>query len=203
MITQLTIGIYTEGPTDRRYFPTLVGRYIETVLLKNRIEIELLDPIVLPKYKGSFAEQMSEISTQHSGLQAFFVHVDADGRDLKSVLDTRWNPWMSTNPESKWIPVIPIKMLESWMLADKEALSAVFIAAVPHIDEEIGDYQPESVPDPKRTLEAIAKRGKRNNKLGFEESLAKRTKLEVLQQLPSFHAFEESVQTILLPWLED
>lgn len=186
-----------------RYFKVLLQRYLEHFLAKNGVYSDVYDPIECRKQKGEFVEQMRFTAQDYGGLTAVFIHIDADGRDLNVVLDTRWNLWMSTEPQGKWIPVIPIKMLESWMLADKAALAKILIVTVTDIDEEMGSYQPESVPEPKTVLAAIARRGKKRSKLPFEEPLAKQTNFASLQRLPSFRAFEEKVQETLLPWIKN
>ena len=200
---QFVFGLYTEGPTDMRYFRVLLQRYLEQFLSANDVYSEIFDPIECRKQKGDFIDQMRLLAQEYSGLTAIFVHIDADDPSLDTVMDTRWNSWMGTGPEGKWIPVIPIKMLESWMLADREALAKTLIASVADIDDELKGFQPESVPDPKAMLSKIANRGEKRSKLGFEEPRAKQTDFAKLRRLPSFQAFEAVVRRTLIPWIKN
>ena len=103
------------------------------------------------------------------------------------VIESKWQPWMEKckYPE-RWIPVIPVKMLESWLLADKEALKTTFIISLTEITEILGDANPEQIPDPKARLNEIIKAGKQKRTTGYEENLAQRSRFSELEKLSSF-----------------
>jgi hypothetical protein len=197
---QLFIGIYSEGPTDWRFFSNLIPRCLEHVFIKHGVDIEILDPIELKKEtKTTFLEEMQRLEREYSGLSAIFVHMDADGRAIDNTLERKWNPWLeSCHDKTIWIPVIPIKMLESWVLANVEALERVCMLAKADILEIIGNKPPESIANPKEKTQAIVNAGKSNKRLDIETVVAKRMRLEQLEKLPSFQYFLKSIENTLL-----
>lgn len=189
---QILFGVYAEGPTDYRYYPTLLRRYIIHLCLKNGIDTEIMQPLRIERRSGSFVEQMSEVEVEFRGLQHIFVHNDADGRTTDSVVENKWQPWMERceQPE-KWIPVIPVRMLESWLLADREALASTFIISSAKITEILGHSNPEQIPDPKAKLGEIIRAGKQRRTTGYEENLAQRSRFSELEKLSSFQELRE------------
>ena len=80
------------------------------------------------------------------------------------------------------------------MLADIEALKSTFIISVENIKQIIGDSNPESIPDPKDKLTEILRSGKQKRTTNFEENLAKRIRLELLERLPSFQFLKRQIE---------
>ncbi len=184
---QILFGVYTEGPTDDRYYPTLLRRYVTQLCLEKGLSPEIMQPHSIPRSKGTFIEQMQKIEADFKGLQYIFVHSDADGRTTDKVIESKWQPWIERceHPE-KWIPVFPIKMLESWLLADREALRTTFIISPAAIAEILGSVNPEQIPDPKAKLGEIIREGKQRRTTGYEENLAQRSRFSELEKLSSF-----------------
>lgn len=196
---QLVFGLYAEGPTDRRYFPTLLQRYLSEVCISKGVDMEIFDPVVIEKRSGTFVEQMQQLEREYTGLELIFVHNDADGRDANAVLTHKWQPWMERCKEPhKWLPIIPVRMLESWLLADLKALSKTFNLEVDRVGEIISSTDPESIADPKAVLADIKGNGRQRRIFGFEEVLAKRVRLSELEQLASFQKFSKDVEL----WVE-
>jgi hypothetical protein len=197
---QLCIGIYSEGPTDWRFFSNLIPRCLEHVFIKHGVNIEILDPIELKKEtKTTFLEEMQRLEQDYSGLSAIFVHMDADGRTIDNTLEHKWNPWLEfCQNKTTWIPVIPIKMLESWVLADVETLERVCVIPKADILEIIGNKPAESITNPKDKKKVIVSMGKSNKRLDIETVVAKRIQLEQLEKLPSFQYFLKSIEKTLL-----
>lgn len=198
---QIIFGIYAEGPTDYRFFPALIERYLIHFCYSNGIDIDIL-PAVSVRNKedspASFIERLKRIERNHvgaNGLPYVFVHSDADARSLEHVLEHKWEPWLSEcmNAEN-WLAVIPIRMTESWMLADAEALKSTFIISLENIRRVIGDGDPESITDPKGKLAEIVRRGKQKRTTNFEENLANRIRLELLEQLSSFQFLKSQIE---------
>ena len=189
MARQILFGVYAEGPTDDRYYPTLLSRYVQHLCYENKVDAEVLQPLLIPRSSGAFIKQMQviEAEVKLEGLQYIFVHSDADGRTTDRVIESKWRPWLERckYPE-RWIPVIPVKMLESWLLADKKALETTFIISLTEIMEILGDANPEQIPDPKAKLNEIIRAGKRKRTTGYEENLAKRSRFSELEKLSSF-----------------
>ena len=79
MARQILFGVYTEGPTDDRYYPTLLNRYVQHLCLENKVDADVMQPLPIPRSSGAFIEQMQKIEMRFEGLQHIFVHSDADG----------------------------------------------------------------------------------------------------------------------------
>jgi Domain of unknown function (DUF4276) len=142
---------------------------------------------------------MREVQHMYPGLSAIFVHMDADGRTLDRALKTKWQPWLNECQDNKnrWIPIIPIKMLESWLLADREALAKTLILQPRQIDDYLDSTNPEAITEPKQRLNQLVKLGKLKATLGFEEALAKRANISVLETLPSFRFFSNEILKVI------
>ena len=198
MARQIQFGVYAEGPTDYRYYPNLLRRYIIHLCLENGLDAEIVQPLSIERISGSFLEQMKEIEIQREGLQYIFVHSDADSRSTEGTIKNKWQPWMERceQPE-KWIPVIPVRMLESWLLADREALASTFIINPAKITEILGNSNPEQIPDPKAKLSEIIRGGKQRKRTGYEENLAQRTRFSELEKLSSFQELREHLMTTM------
>ena len=187
MVRQILFGVYAEGPTDYRYYPTLLSRYVRHLCWEKSVAAEVMEPLPMKRSGGSFIEQMKKVEAEFEGLQYIFVHNDADGRTADNVVENKWQPWIERceQPE-KWIPVVPVKMLESWLLADREALETTFIIKPAAIAEILGNVNAEQIPDPKAKLNEIIRAGKQRKTTGYEENLAQRSSFSELEKLPSF-----------------
>ncbi len=135
---------------------------------------------------------MKEVEKKCKGLQYIFIHSDADGPTTDKVIENKWQPWMERceQPE-KWIPVIPVKMLESWLLADREALKSTFIINPAEVAKILGSSSPEQIPNPKAKLGEIIRAGKQRKTMGYEENLARRSRFSELEKLSSFQELRE------------
>lgn len=151
------------------------------------MDIMVMQPYLIPRSRGEFTEQMKEVEKNCRGLQYIFVHNDADERTTNSVIENKWQPWVERceQPE-KWIPVIPVRMLETWLLADREALASAFIISPAKLTEILGSVNPEQIPDPKAKFSEIVRAGKQRRTTGYEENLAQRSRFSELEKLSSF-----------------
>lgn len=196
---QIIFGVYAEGPTDYRFFPTLIERYLTHFYHINGVDVDILPAVpIRDNETSSFAQKLKRIeqnSVGNKGLPYVFVHNDADARTLDQVLNYKWKPWLKECANTdNWLAVIPVRMTESWMLADAEALKSTFIISAEDIRQVIGEGSPESISDPKGKLTEIMRRGKQKRIANFEENLAKRTRFDVLEQLPSFQFLKTQIQ---------
>lgn len=198
---QIIFGVYAEGPTDYRFFLTLIERYLIHFCYANRVDIDILPAIPIrdkEEFPSDFIGKLKRIeqdNVESSGLPYVFVHNDADARSLDQVLEHKWRPWLSECANEKnWLAIIPIRMTESWMLADVEALESTFIISIESIRGIIGNGNPENISDPKEKLAEILRRGKQKRTTNFEENLAKRIRLDLLEQLPSFQFLRTQIE---------
>lgn len=210
---QITIGINAEGPTDIRFMKSIIKRTFDEIAFECDKDIEILDIHEIRVPKGKFVETM--LSASKKGIEKYSIsvlciHADADGKDIGQVMEYSFTPFLkclSQQNDSEYckviIPIIPIRMMEAWMLADKELLKKK-INALNLPDSTLGiEKKPETYSNPKALIEEairIANAGKtkrRRYAIGIAElyeDIGLSIELEALRQLPSFKHFEEGVR---------
>jgi hypothetical protein len=212
MPIQLFIGFTAEGTTDTRFLTQIIQNVFEEIAFQCRTDVVIEDVISVRVQKSEFTETMLRASRQSAecGLTALCIHADADARSIENVMEFKFTPLtqalnsLSNDNYCKAIvPVIPIQMTESWMMADKELLKTK-IAARGVRDAELGLHRtPESYADPKQTIvEAIRiaqsnRTKRRRNELTINDLYAEMGQtipLQRLRELPSFCRFEENVR---------
>lgn len=194
---EIVFGIYAEGNTDYRYFEVLLERYSTQYCVEQGIDagISLITIRNKGDYPTTFLEKMLTIETEYAGLHYIFVHNDADARSSDAVLEHKWEPWMNQCKDTTcWVAVVPIRMTESWMLADTEAIKSTFIVKSENIRGVLEDRDVESIPNPKDVLREIARQGKQNKLFNYEALIAKRTNFVELERLSSFRFLQAQIQ---------
>lgn len=217
-MSKLVSALYAEGRSDERFLPILLQRTL-AVLLNQHAEraVDVLDPLVVrPAKHPTREESILAAAQQAAGYHILFVHADADADNTEQAYMRRIEPGLSmvqsahTNGISvcrHLIAVIPVQMVEAWLLADAEALSetvgipaAVAMRLMPSTPHEI-----ERLSDPKsRLLEIIryaqAQRPRRRRSVAlgeYYEPMANRIGLQALQRLPSYQYLEQELQDVL------
>jgi len=209
---QLFIGLIAEGTTDIRFLKSVIEKSIQELSWQCDNQVEIFPIREIAAEGDGFVEKMlaaSKCAWQNYGISALCIHADSDARTIDSVILNKFDPFISalkSMPEEEYckhiIPTIPIQMIESWMLADKELLKRL-INARDMSDADLGlDRAPESYADPKSTIENAIRRAmseqpkKKRNQIGIAdlyEILGNRLSLERLRTIPSFAKFEENV----------
>ena len=209
---QLFIGLIAEGPTDIRFLKTIIYKSIQELSWQCDNQVEIFDIQEISASGDSFSTKMlaaSKSALQDYGISILCIHADSDTPLIKDVMDKKFTPFfealneMSEDEYCKHIiPTIPIQMIESWMLADKELLKQLINAAgTRDIDLKI-EKTPETYSDPKSTIEnaiRIAMSGKskkRRDQISISdlyELLGNRLELDKLRAIPSFVNFENNV----------
>lgn len=211
---QLVIGLNTEGPTDVRFLTDIVKRTFDDIAFECPKDIEILDIQHIAVQKDEFAPMILEASrkgVEDFGISILCVHRDADDKNMDDVMKYSFLP-LSKALEDKdeaiyckvIIPVIPVRMMEAWMLADTQLLKD-FIDASKVPDGELGiERNPESYADPKAVIEeairkaSAGKTKRRRDVIGIAElyeQIGKNVNLENLRHLPSFRCFEEQIRS--------
>lgn len=210
---QITVGINAEGPTDIRFMKSIIKRTFDEIAFECDKDIEILNINEIRVAKGKFVETMLEASrkgVEKYSISILCIHADADGKDIGQVIDYSFTPFLrslSLQDDSEYckviIPIIPIRMMEAWMLADKELLKKK-INALDLQDSLLGIHKkPETYSNPKAIVEEairIANAGKtkrRRYEIGIAElyeDIGLSIGLEALRQLPSFRHFEDGVR---------
>ena len=209
---QLLIGLYTEGPTDIRFLKSIVKRTFDKICYECSPMIEILDIYPIKITKSSFIEDVMNASRQgvdNFGIIILCVHADADDSSDENVYQNKITPALSAIENAEdgickiIVPVIPVRMTEAWMLADKALLKKEI--GTNKTDQELNIYKaPEQYADPKATIEeairiAQQERTRRHrNELTIADiylSIGQSISIDKLKQVPSYTKFQENIRT--------
>lgn len=212
MAIQLYVGLVTEGVTDSRFLSDILERLLISIAYDCRSEVSIEAIFTIPKMPGAFVDVMTNAAkyAQDKGASILCIHADSDARGIKEVYDYKITPFLEALKQvgeeeycKNIIPIIPIQMIESWMMADKDLLKER-INAKGVRNEALGLHRsPENYSDPKLTIEqaiAITQKDRprrRRNMVTIAdlyEELGALLELEELRKLPSFQDFEEKAR---------
>ena len=209
---QVFIGFTTEGTTDARFLHKIVERTFEEIAYEchNDVEpvIQFLDVTKTGLSFVDYAVKASKHGIEELGIAILCIHSDADNTTIESVMQNKIVPaQQALDVENEdvckvIVPVIPIQMMESWMLADKDLLKLEIGTNM--TDQELGiDKAPESIANPKYTIEEairlsrqrMVKRRRKDLKIGdIYYSIGQKVSIEKLLMLPSYRHFQEDVR---------
>lgn len=217
-MTTLITALYAEGRTDERFLPVILQRTLVDLLghRSNRVVDVWLPMLVKPDQKSSRAEDILAVARKATGSHLLFVHADADHLTWTKALSERVLPGISLVQERltageavcrDLVPVIPVQMVEAWMLADPEALRAT-VGTVLSPDElgiPMQAHEIEGEARPKERLAAIMRaayaqrpRRRRSVNIGdLYQPLADQVSLERLNRLPAYRQLVGDLTTAL------
>lgn len=165
-MNMLVMGLYVEGPTDNRFLPVIIQRTTEQILLQyDRFEVIVLEPIIMKKYQNIAHrnEGILQAARDACGFHALIVHADADGPTQDEAFRNRFEPGntlvqaCTENVCENLIPLIPVRMVEAWMLADRDQFLKAL--GIKMSQQELGLYskakQVESYHDPKAVIAKV------------------------------------------------
>lgn len=128
----LSSALYCEGTTDAHFLRPLLLRLCEGLAARSREPVEVADPLILvdePRHKGlPRSERIALAANAADGAWlVLFIHADADGRNGQTARVERVQPGIDRlagtfGRNRQAVAVIPIRMTESWVLADTDAL---------------------------------------------------------------------------------
>ncbi|GAB6010718.1 DUF4276 family protein [Viscerimonas tarda] len=211
---QLLIGLYTEGPTDIRFLKSVIKRSFEKICYECQGDLEIFDIQEIKINKSSFVEDV--INASHKGANDFgimilCVHTDADNDSDEGVYRTKINPALIEIESTKEnvckviIPVVPVQMIESWMLADRDLLRKEI--GTGKTDNDLGIYKhPEQYASPKEVIKdaiRIANQEKvrrRRNELNISDlylPIGQSISINMLEQIPSYKKFQDNIREAL------
>jgi hypothetical protein len=148
-------GLFTEGTTDDRFLLSVLERTLEDVAFDCTGDIETrVEAISINKKDLSFNDQVLEASKEafeKFGILLLFVHTDADDVNDEVIFKSKILPAQKLLLEQDvdsycihMIPVVPVQMTESWMIADRNLLKSEI--GIVKTDAELGINQnPESL----------------------------------------------------------
>ena len=209
---QLFIGLIAEGTTDIRFLKSVISKSIQELSMLCDNQVEIFDPKEIKADGDDFVNKMltaSKRAWQDYGITILCIHTDSDNLSADNAMQFKFTPFFNAlkeMPEEEYckhiVPTIPIQMIESWMLADKDLLKQL-INAKEISETDLGiDRQPESYADPKSVIEEAIRKAmlnqpkKKRNQIGIAdlyELLGNRLSLDKLRTIPSFTQFETNV----------
>lgn len=178
-MTTLRFTLLAEGSSDRVLIPI-----IRWMLLHHHGSFDWIGQSAelhaLPQPPKEFPERIS-VTNQYFPSDVLFIHRDADKESVKKRREEIASAFReSTGLENfPWIPVIPVRMTEAWLLISETAIrSAVgnLPGKIPMSIPSIGKL--EKIPNPKELLEqqmliASELTGRRRKKFHFPEHRAR------------------------------
>ena len=165
MAYQVIVAFTTEGSTDIRFLENIVQQAFEHVSFECTKDIEIIyQTLTTTKVgQGSFANYVVEAAKEAAerGATTVAIHSDADRNSYDERLEYNFVPAQeavnAVKAEEKdsicdkITPVIPVRMIEAWMLADKEQFCIEVGTNLPYNVLGI-DGNPEQMADPKNKI---------------------------------------------------
>ena len=210
----LVMALYAEGTSDARFLAPLIQRAAEKLIaLHGEKTVDVLDITVIPRLQGRQEEGILKASRTAYGRHALIVHADADDRTRDRALRERIQPGFERVRDSSEslckdvVPLVPVQMVEAWMLADDEILCEVIGVDIRHVRS----YFParsslvEGIADPKHILQSIISQAnsiRSHNRRPIEmstrfELLARQIRIEKLEDVASFRQFTNDLRQVL------
>lgn len=213
---QLFIGLAVEGSTDMRFLKSVVFRTFKDVL-QNHCEFDVdvdIFEVNTEKRGKSFSEFVRDASKealQKYGILILAVHSDSDKETLQERLNDKFFPAQELLDKEEdtecckvLTPVIPIRMMEAWMLADVNMLKEEIGTQMS--DTKLGFYRdPETIADPKDLIihaidiaQTELPKKRRTLVIGdLYEIMGDKISLQSLSNLSSYRKFVEFVKDSL------
>jgi hypothetical protein len=135
---QLAYAVVADGGTDRLLVPI-----IQWAVHRLDPGVEILEP-EFRKRRGSVTEFLAAYRT---GAMLIFVHRDSES----FTLDERLKEFHNVDRQDV-VPVVPVRMSESWLLFDGTAIAKAASAPSARVPVP-GIAQIENIPDPKGRLD--------------------------------------------------
>lgn len=214
MAYPILISLTVEGTTDTRFLEALMEpifqemalRYVEgdvdcTVFVQGRYD----------KSEG-FTEGIVKASKEAMsifGASTLAVHTDADKMTYDERRNTNFTDVLEKVREldkaeycTVITPVIPVRMIEAWMLADRDLLRKELGTTMTNVQLDI-DGNPEDFADPKSKIEEAIRKAEENathkkpaNRVTIADLyqiIGKSVSIEKLEQMDSFRRFEGEI----------
>jgi hypothetical protein len=221
-VRQLRVALFVEGATDERFLPRIVQRTIEDILLaRQQVEVRLLEPEIIKPLRGSHethAQAILQAAELAAGHDLLILHSDVDKRTWQETYDQLIASGLelveqarAENGSAKYcqqiIAVLPIRMIEAWLLADAEKLRETI--GTDKTSKELGLPKLSEVErraDPKSILNNAVRIAEENRPrrrrgqssvAGVYAQMADVAELAKLRKLEAFQKFEEALTQAL------
>lgn len=212
MTKQIFIGLAVEGPTDKRFLENIVYRTFEEVAFREcdcdiEIYVQNLNVSKTDLSFSQFVEKTSFEGVKKFGIMTLAIHTDADKETYDERFKNKIVPayeLLSAKDDMSYCkiltPIIPVRMIEAWMLADKQLFKEEI--GTNKSDNELGiNKNPEQIANPKKCIEEairIATKDLPSRRMKIRISdlygiLGQKISIEALRGLDSYNKFEEAV----------
>lgn len=211
MSKQLFLGLISEGNTDNRFLVSVIERTIHQIIFDYGdfvvIEIDLLR-----KETGkAFVEQIIDANKSYHEekfANLLLIHVDADHNDIDPVYQNKIVPLLKEIDKENnddlcknIVPIIPVYMIEAWMLADFELFQDEVSTNKSKTELNL-NKSPEEYTDPKQSIESALniinqeRPKKRRHDLKINDLyqiIGQKIEIDKLNNLPSYKKFYENI----------
>ncbi|MFI5956875.1 DUF4276 family protein [Cryptosporangium sp. NPDC051539] len=196
--------LFREGVTDDYFLPRILERAL--VRLCTTIDVDVAAVVSLPIY-GSLVDGVCAAAHEAAdGATLFFYHFDGSanrGRETEKYWVPLCERWHADGPDRPLVPVVPVREMEAWAVADLAALEVVAPRQIPLVEifehEHLGT--PERLSDPKRTLASLfagtSRRRRKTDPEGYLSRLAEEISIDQLERLPSFDRWRTETTEVL------
>ncbi|MFJ5233570.1 hypothetical protein ACIQBJ_27200 [Kitasatospora sp. NPDC088391] len=189
----LSLGLMAEGVSDEPFLRTLITRQVEDLLLAKAtgpVDVQPCEVSVVRITAAGAAEAARELAVEHTLL---FLHSDEKERAKADALAAEVRSWARESRAAEPVVLVPVRMTESWMLADRQAIAVAVggadLTAYPYqqpADVEKAHNSPDHPAYAKRVWQAIAGKGHGGALDDSMELLAQHIDLDILGRLPSY-----------------
>ncbi|CAM3220965.1 hypothetical protein DESA109040_03485 [Deinococcus saxicola] len=204
-LRQLLFSFNGEGISDYRFLIKVLDRLIPDIAYKLGKDVDILPIASSSNPKGmGFTEKMNAIYEESKGVHAILVHMDADSATEKQVLQNKWTPFIeSFSGDMTWIPIIPVKNLESWMLCDVAAIAEILYIEESDARNIMNGRQPENISDGKTLIEEMKELADMDIAADYlHDLLAQSISIQRLDTLDSFRTFRDRMTTAITNLLQ-
>lgn len=214
MMSQLFVGLMTEGKTDHRFLIPIVEKTLIKLSFRCKGSIDTDVFSVGYKKEGGFKEYVRDAAqrgVQQHGISVLVVHADADSDTNENTYRRKIEPALhliSEQDESDACKVIaalvPIRETESWLLADKVLFKKLIGSDLNDNELNISGH-PESFTDPKQRIEQAIRAGRSHLPKKIREALklhdlysllGESLDLDSLENFVSFKDFEKNMEVV-------
>lgn len=213
MTKQIFIGLMTEGMTDDRFLRSIVKRTFDEIGFECNSEVEtVIVPVKIDKANLNFVEQVlraSKIGFTELGIMILCVHADADAPNDENSMNFKIRPAKQALNDTEETHIcriltslVPVQMIEAWMLADKDLLKREIGTSKSDFDLGIHRH-PEQIADPKTAIEEAIRIARaeltrrRRHDLAISDlylPIGQKITIQKLDILPSFLKFKDSIR---------
>ncbi|QKW21647.1 DUF4276 family protein [Kitasatospora sp. NA04385] len=182
-----------EGVSDEPFLRTLITRQLEGLLLAKApgpVDVQPCEVSPVRITAAGVAKAARELALD---CHLLFLHSDEKERAKADDLAAELREWAQGSKAAEPVVLVPVRMTESWMLADRKAITTAVggadLTAYPYKqpgDVEKAHNSPDHPAYAKRVWQAIAGKGHGGALDDSMELLAQHIDLDLLGQLPSY-----------------